>query len=140
MKKIILLLLFVYSQSEMICNSAIDCELKGEMYLDKANYKKAKYYFEQACTFNLKEGCYSIGIMYIGGYIKNADIKEAEYYLKKSCDLNMPQGCFNTGLLYLKGFGVKKDYSIAKFYFKKGCDLGLHQCCANYQALEKHGY
>ena len=107
MKKILFILLLfvqVYSDNNItiIQKLSFECDIGqsnscvelAEIYFKDVNkninYKKAAYFYEKACDYNNKYGCYNLGVMYRYGcnsVDRLADYEKALLFYTKACKL-----------------------------------------------------
>jgi len=117
-----------------------DCADLGVIYEKaelgvKRDFKKAIWYYRNACVAGNTEGCYKLGNMYyFARGVKRSYTKAFQYY-KRACEglewrYGMPEGCNNLAVLYEKGRGVKKDRHRAKYYYKRACQYHYQPACS----------
>jgi len=102
---------------------------EGYKAMQEGNYTKARLLFKDICKnatiFNMPEGCFNLGIMYLNGFGVDKNLSKAELYFKKSAEI---------GLIDAYGFlsyinSINGNEKKALNNAKKGCELNSAYSC-----------
>ena len=110
MKRILVLLVVLFSIVLFSIGFSKDLTESGKEAYDKGDYQKAAELYQKACDSGVAGGCYNLGLLYDEGQGVNQDYQKAAQLFQKACDGGGALGCSNLGVLYVNGQGVNQDY------------------------------
>ncbi len=124
MKKIGLLLCFIFLVGAVFAQDAQSYFDKGKEYYRAKNYSQAIPYFKKANELagGNNSGCqYNIGLCYdlTGNYT------QAVYWYRKAAEQGDAAAQYNLGVRYANGRGVAKDDVQAVYWYRKAAEQGL---------------
>lgn len=82
------------------------------------DYKKAKYYYEQAAQKS-HVALLNLGVIYFNGFGVQKDYERAKEYYKLAASLGNKKANLNLADIFFNGYGTKVDYKKAKSYYEK---------------------
>lgn len=115
MKKLILLLTFVYVVFANDCDDKYDCANKAMQAASSGNYELAYKLYKKSCELGHQSSCEMMKT-----YDENQNFalhtkvsKEEFEAIKKACEAGDAKKCEVLSALYMLGKGIKKDYGAA---------------------------
>lgn len=78
------------------------CEELGNLYFNKKDYEKAKFYFQKGVEVGIPDCCISLGHMYWDGYGGVKDLKKSEELYKKAIELGDKYGYYWLARVYME--------------------------------------
>jgi len=102
---------------------------EGYKALQDGNYTKAKLLFEDICKnaelYEIPEGCFNLGVMYLNGSGVDKNLTKAKQYLKKAADIGLIDAYATLTVLETKEGNFKEALN----YAQKGCKLNSALSC-----------
>ena len=82
--------------------------------------------YRKACSYNDRDSCYKLGLLYETGFGVNKDSNKADDFIIKACELEDSTACSAIGYRTFVRYQLtndKNDYFEAVNHFTKACDL-----------------
>ncbi len=117
------------------CLWVADVTYRGNEGVGK-DLKKARQFFQIACSKNDANACSNYGMMLENGEGGGKDPMQAEIAYKKSCDNGSGLGCNNLGVFIESRKGAKMAEKAMDAY-RAGCALGYQESCPQVERLAK---
>lgn len=96
---------------------------KAIMAYRKADYEKAKYYYEKATAMGNPKAACELGDIYSTGKAGLVDYEQAFYYFEVAALKDSANGVYRIGDAYFYGNFVKQNYQLAFGHYEKAAML-----------------
>ncbi len=122
-----------YYEAAAIKNHVFAQAALGDIYIEKNDIKKAKFWIDKAAKQNNKLALSTKGVLYLSdentGEINFAtgNHTEAIPAFEKAASLNEPYANYYLFLFYTNGWGVKKDVDKANKFLQQSAKLGCEE-------------
>lgn len=120
---------------------AVGCSNFGKSLRRDGKPELAIAAFEQACSLELAEGCYLVGMMHMNAATPKKDYAAANAAFEKGCASKEPSqnACGGLGVAHATGQGVTKDAKKGAALLEAACEKGSAESCKNLGVLVRDG-
>ncbi|MCC7304937.1 MAG: SEL1-like repeat protein [Alphaproteobacteria bacterium] len=105
----------------------------------KQDYKRARFWFEQAAEQGVSNARYNLGVLYHQGLGVKPDLDKAIEWYKSAAELGHPEAQYNLGIAYIEGIGVSYDPVKAATYFENAARQGIMEAAYNLGLIYENG-
>ncbi len=105
----------------------------------KQNYKRARFWFEQAAARGVTNASYNLGVIHHQGLGGEPDMESALKWYAIAAKQGHPEAQYNLGIAYIEGIGVPYDPVKATGYFTNAAHNDITEAAYNLGLIYENG-